>query len=142
MTTQSPAVGMTSLPTAGTNWQSNGLCRQVDTDMFFPSSGESAAYARRVCAACEVRRECLEYALAHDERGVWGATTYNQRQAILRARRKEPAPVPDRDRAERNRTILQLTQQGETAKEIATRLGCAARTITRVRVAAQKRAAA
>ncbi|MGW2203393.1 WhiB family transcriptional regulator [Streptomyces sp. NPDC001774] len=85
-TAQTPAPGMTTpLPGAGTNWQEHGLCRQVDPDLFFPEFG-TAASARSICTACEVRLQCLEYAIAHGEHGVWGATTDDQRREIRRTR--------------------------------------------------------
>ena len=49
--------------------------------MFFPSHGQTAAAARRVCATCTVRPECLNYARADtDTAGVWGGTTERERR--------------------------------------------------------------
>lgn len=85
-TAETPAPGMTTpLPGAGTTWQEYGLCREVDPDLFFPESG-TAARARAVCLACEVRVDCLEYAVTRGEVGVWGGTTDDQRRAIRRIR--------------------------------------------------------
>lgn len=42
--------------------------------------------AKRICAMCEVRAQCLQYALDGDESGTWGGTTNNERNAM---RRKE-----------------------------------------------------
>ena len=54
-------------------WQERALCAQTDPEAFFPEKGGSTREAKRVCATCEVREECLEYALANDERfGIWG----------------------------------------------------------------------
>lgn len=36
--------------------------------------------AKRVCAVCEVRAQCLTYALNGDERGVWGGLTDAERR--------------------------------------------------------------
>ncbi|CAM5404664.1 Transcriptional regulator WhiB [Streptomyces griseoloalbus] len=49
-------------------WQERALCAQTDPESFFPEKGGSTREAKKVCLACEVRSECLEYALAHDER--------------------------------------------------------------------------
>ncbi len=39
--------------------------------------------AKSVCAACPVRGDCLEHALAVDERyGVWGGLTLDERRTI------------------------------------------------------------
>ena len=54
------------------SWQERALCAQTDPEAFFPEKGGSTREAKRVCLSCEVRSECLEYALAHDERfGIW-----------------------------------------------------------------------
>ena len=49
-------------------WQERALCAQTDPESFFPEKGGSTREAKKVCLACEVRSECLEYALANDER--------------------------------------------------------------------------
>ncbi|GGW41101.1 WhiB family transcriptional regulator [Streptomyces xantholiticus] len=72
------------------DFRAHGLCAQTDPEVFFPESG-SAAAAKRVCLACSVRRECLEYAIEHGERGVWGGTSEKQRTAIRRVRTKDAA---------------------------------------------------
>jgi len=54
-------------------WQSDALCSQTDPEAFFPEKGGSTRDAKRICTSCDVRGECLEYALANDERfGIWG----------------------------------------------------------------------
>ena len=54
-------------------WQDQALCAQTDPEAFFPEKGGSTREAKRICKACAVRDECLEYALEHDERfGIWG----------------------------------------------------------------------
>ena len=47
-------------------WWFEGLCAQTDPELFFPEKGGSVREAKRVCAACPVRAQCLEHALAHD----------------------------------------------------------------------------
>ncbi len=68
-------------------WQDDALCAQIGTEMFFPEKGESAFDAKKICAACPVRRQCLEYALAMDENpaGVWGGTSRRERFAMRSA---------------------------------------------------------
>lgn len=64
-----------------------GLCAQTDPEAFFPEKGGSTREAKRICAGCDVRAECLEYALAHDERfGVWGGLSERERHRLTRAR--------------------------------------------------------
>jgi len=56
-------------------WQDRALCAQTDPEAFFPEKGGSTREAKKICLGCEVRSECLDYALAHDERfGIWVAS--------------------------------------------------------------------
>ena len=39
--------------------------------------------ARRICRACQVSDECLEFALAtNQEAGIWGGTTEEERRKL------------------------------------------------------------
>ena len=67
-------------------WQDRALCAQTDPEAFFPEKGGSTREAKRVCTGCEVRGECLEYALARDERfGIWGGMSERERRRLKRA---------------------------------------------------------
>lgn len=67
-------------------WQERALCAQTDPEAFFPEKGGSTREAKRICAGCEVRAECLEYALAQDERfGIWGGLSERERRRLRRA---------------------------------------------------------
>ncbi|QGV77615.1 WhiB family transcriptional regulator [Streptomyces ficellus] len=69
-------------------WQETALCAQTGPDFFFPDPGASTREAKRLCAACEGREACLEYALTHDERfGVWGGLSEKERYALRRQER-------------------------------------------------------
>lgn len=66
-------------------WQERALCAQTDPEAFFPEKGGSTREAKKVCRACEVQAECLEYALEHDERfGIWGGMSERERRRIKR----------------------------------------------------------
>jgi WhiB family transcriptional regulator, redox-sensing transcriptional regulator len=66
-------------------WQDRALCAQTDPEAFFPEKGGSTREAKRVCRSCEVRVECLEYALQNDERfGIWGGLSERERRRIKR----------------------------------------------------------
>ena len=68
---------------AGLDWQDQALCAQTDPEAFFPEKGGSTREAKRVCASCEVRAECLEYALSNDERfGIWGGLSERERRRV------------------------------------------------------------
>ena len=67
-------------------WQEKALCAQTDPEAFFPEKGGSTREAKRVCQSCEVQGDCLEYALAHDERfGIWGGLSERERRRLKRA---------------------------------------------------------
>lgn len=65
------------------DWQEQALCAQTDPEAFFPEKGGSTREAKRICRACGVRDECLEYALEHDERfGIWGGLSERERRRL------------------------------------------------------------
>ena len=66
-------------------WQDKALCAQTDPEAFFPEKGGSTREAKKICLGCEVRHECLDYALAHDERfGIWGGLSERERRRLKR----------------------------------------------------------
>jgi len=68
-------------------WVDRALCAQTDPEAFFPEKGGSTREAKRICARCEVKAECLEYALTHDERyGIWGGSSEKERRRLRRSR--------------------------------------------------------
>ena len=67
-------------------WQDRALCAQTDPEAFFPEKGGSTREAKRVCHSCDVRAECLDYALENDERfGIWGGLSERERRRLKRA---------------------------------------------------------
>ncbi|WP_343600967.1 WhiB family transcriptional regulator [Mycobacterium sp.] len=74
-----------SEPVTRDQWQDRALCAQTDPEAFFPEKGGSTREAKKICLGCEVRTECLEYALAHDERfGIWGGLSERERRRLKR----------------------------------------------------------
>jgi len=68
-------------------WQTDSLCAQTDPEAFFPEKGGSTRDAKKICASCEVRAQCLEYALQNDERfGIWGGLSERERRKLRRGR--------------------------------------------------------
>ena len=79
------------------------LCGQTDPELFFPvqSKGynivESYREAKKICAVCPLKTECLEEALTKKVRvsdgyemfvsGVWGGTTEQERREIRKQRK-------------------------------------------------------
>jgi len=79
---------------SATNWRSAAACLLADPDLFFPISSagpaeRQIARAKKICAGCPVRQECLEFALSHDQAyGIWGGTTPEDRQRDRRRKRR------------------------------------------------------
>jgi WhiB family redox-sensing transcriptional regulator len=76
-------------------WQDFAACAQAGGDFWYPEQGEGTcaltAVAKRICAACPVRPECLDFALGHMRHtldagmyGIWAGTTVNERKQMLR----------------------------------------------------------
>lgn len=67
------------------DWHDRALCAQTDPEAFFPEKGGSTREAKKICTGCEVRAECLSYALANDERfGIWGGLSERERRRLKR----------------------------------------------------------
>lgn len=62
-----------------------GLTVSQRDDIFFPSRGAPTAPAKAICAVCEVRAECLDWAIEHSEKyGIWGGLSERERRHIRR----------------------------------------------------------
>ncbi|MBM7172286.1 WhiB family transcriptional regulator [Streptomyces sp. G44] len=70
------------------DWSQRAACVDEDPDLFFPvgTTGlalRDLAAAKRVCARCPVRGECLAWALETGQAaGVWGGTDEVERAAL------------------------------------------------------------
>jgi hypothetical protein len=59
-------------------WQTMAKCSGKNTEIFFQNDEE----AKRICADCPVRPDCLDAALIYNYSGVWGGTTDKERRKI------------------------------------------------------------
>src|SRR5437764_13011564 len=114
-------------------WQESGLCQSADATVFFAPDSERIrerekreAAAKRVCAECPVRQQCLEHALALPEQfGIWGGLTELERAEESRRRRGAAAPgrapvvVPIRIGAQRDRGFAETQAQEREDAEVA-----------------------
>jgi WhiB family redox-sensing transcriptional regulator len=82
--------------TLGTEWQQRGLCRAVDSEIFFPPTHfehkpereAREAKAKAICGGCPVRIECLTWALeVREPHGVWGGASEGDRKQMLLGKR-------------------------------------------------------
>jgi WhiB family redox-sensing transcriptional regulator len=64
-------------------WREYALCSQTNPTAFFPEKGGSTKDAKKVCANCVVKSECLAYAIENDIRfGIWGGRSERERRRI------------------------------------------------------------
>ncbi|GIU84109.1 MAG: hypothetical protein KatS3mg008_0884 [Acidimicrobiales bacterium] len=79
------------------SWRDLAACRDTSPDLFFPvgTTGpalEQIAAAKAVCAKCEVREPCLEFALTtNQDSGIWGGLSEEERREIRRRMKAERA---------------------------------------------------
>lgn len=74
------------------DWWEQAACLGLDTSLFFPARGEATAEAETVCASCQVRDDCLWFALGDNGRraekfGIWGGSSERQRRRLRREAR-------------------------------------------------------
>lgn len=74
-------------------WQELANCQGVDPDLYFPDRADAErAYAitKQICAACEVRDECREWAIENRmDSGMWGGMTANDLRKERKRRLRE-----------------------------------------------------
>jgi WhiB family redox-sensing transcriptional regulator len=75
------------------DWTDAAACRNSEGALFYPADSaerkedrlERELIAKRICASCGVREECLEAALArHESYGIWGGLNEFERRGLLR----------------------------------------------------------
>lgn len=84
-----------SVLAADAEWRERAACLEYPAVIFFGLDDSETPAERRaredtaksICDRCDVRQECLEYALATREPyGIWGGLTEIERKARLRGR--------------------------------------------------------
>lgn len=69
------------------SWQDYANFRGADADLFFPERGASTRRAKTICGECQVRSECLEFAIEIGEKfGIWGGMSERERRRVRRER--------------------------------------------------------
>lgn len=70
------------------DWRHFASCRDTDPELHFPIGTSGPALlqteqAKAVCRRCDVRDECLEFALSTgQDHGVWGGMSEEERRAL------------------------------------------------------------
>jgi WhiB family redox-sensing transcriptional regulator len=76
---------------ADSDWRALSACRDADPELFFPLSPSGPglmqiAKAKVVCGRCQVREQCLRFALTSgQEFGIWGGTSEDERRRLARS---------------------------------------------------------
>jgi len=82
-------------------WREDAACRPFPTWWWFTPDCPEAVQAYVICTECEVREECLEFALDHaDLLGTWAGTSADERVRMRRARRRADGAAPRRHPSE------------------------------------------
>ncbi|MCW2835946.1 MAG: whiB2 [Marmoricola sp.] len=72
------------------DWRFKALCLRENADLFFPIGSKGLAIAqtdqaKKVCHGCEVREQCLAWALdTGQDHGVWGGLSEDERRRLKR----------------------------------------------------------
>lgn len=63
-------------------------CRGTDTDAYFPGVAYSREnhVAKKICTTCPHLDECFQWGIHHEEHGIWGGLTPNERRDYRRQR--------------------------------------------------------
>ncbi|MFF1880249.1 WhiB family transcriptional regulator [Pseudarthrobacter sp. NPDC058196] len=114
-------------------WRRDALCTGNDPDTFFPEKGGNTADAKKVCGQCQVRAECLDYALNADERfGVWGGLSTAERDRLIKNSPSTHRSAAQAQRQKRDALILAMAGRGTHPRAIADTAEVTDRTVYRV----------
>jgi WhiB family redox-sensing transcriptional regulator len=76
---------------AYTTWEKfweGAACAGSDTNLFFDPDDDRLTKrertyrenaAKRICASCPIKPRCMNYAITHNQQGVWGGLTEKER---------------------------------------------------------------
>lgn len=106
-------------------WFDRAACKGQGFDMFFVGPGEAIWEALVFCSRCEVRKECLDYAIDNQiDIGVWGGRSPRQRRSGERLGDEIPVPTPQK--------IIELRERGWRVRWIARELNVSESTVSGV----------
>jgi WhiB family redox-sensing transcriptional regulator len=79
-------------------WRAKAACLDQNSELFFPLGSSGSALdqierAKAVCAGCEVRADCLNWALeTNQDAGIWGGLSEDERRTLRRSRQRKRRP--------------------------------------------------
>ncbi len=95
---------MVGAPAFDPDWSAQAACAGEDPDIFFPDSPGGGvgtdevalSKARRICADCPVRVDCLREAVKRNHaKGVFGYLTQYERTALVNLAEKQGLDIDD-----------------------------------------------
>lgn len=128
------------------DWRARAACRDMDGELFFPTAEagqereRAEAAAKRVCAGCPVRAQCLAWALEVLPFGVAGGLGEAERAALRRTggragrARRAPVVLPDPARgqaSEQRAAGCAALAAGRDREQVAAECGVSRRTVER-----------
>ena len=70
-------------------WREHAACTGHAEYFFNDAKKTNVREAKKICAGCPVKQQCLEHGLTHDEYGIWGGLTATERRVFKRNLRKK-----------------------------------------------------
>lgn len=73
------------------SWYEKAKCLGFPTKWWFPEQGGRTEMSVWICNRCDVKTECLDYAMNFDQpvHGIWGGTTESQRTKLKLQKREK-----------------------------------------------------
>ena len=111
----------------GRRWKEQGICGEIDPDLFFSENADDVKAAKQICGTCPVAEQCREHGLdTGPEFGIWGGLTPAERRAARAAMPPAAGPTQPGHAA----GYLHLPQ-GLSGRQAAEPLAVSTRTIQR-----------
>lgn len=78
-------------------WQGRAECRDVDDKVFSfvpeKETKKDLEIAQQWCSTCDVRTDCMLYALLYHEHGFWGGTSSEERTKLSARKDRKKCPI-------------------------------------------------
>ena len=70
-------------------WRERAACTGKQALFFSDFKSSVVKEAKAICGTCVVQSQCLAHAMKHQEFGIWGGLTANERRMKRRMQRRE-----------------------------------------------------
>lgn len=104
------------------DWRAQGACKDQPAHIFFPDTGEMDWRAAALCSHCPVLLDCRTWGLHHEDDGIWGGISENERRIIRRRQGIRLRTVTAADSTWRQQRAAYLWRQGWKINDIAIEL--------------------